>query len=394
MAEQLPEELQGLLRRMIERRKLTMVHWVRDERGRIAERMAAKGTSSSGAFVTTVAKAFGDAFHDYVKGATEDGLTVLRRSAAGVTPALAAALKQQLETYFEQSVTSLTGEVGNEENDLPLTVRAVLERSLHEAERDLAIELDLATLTGPEAQVVDEALMDPLVGLQNRRGFEAQFAARTKDPSERLCLVLFDIDRFKDVNDKHGGHAVGDEALKGIAQVASRCVKGKGTAFRWGGDEFVLLLPNHSLEEALAVAERFRREVNASPLTSRELKLSVSVGVSERPTHGSDLNALHKAADGALYDAKQRGRNVVRYSGEPEPSSPTTEREPTRKAPEAGGLTPDEQQIIRAEYFRTRMAKCPRDQAILEVTDITGFGQTTRSLLVICPMCGLSAELV
>jgi diguanylate cyclase (GGDEF)-like protein len=98
------------------------------------------------------------------------------------------------------------------------------------------------------------------------------------------------------------------------------CVKGKGQAFRTGGDEFVLLLANHTLQEGLAVAERLRREVNTSPRTSRGLTLSVSVGVASYPDHGDSLLGLLKAADTALYDAKRLNRNLVRYFGEPEPT--------------------------------------------------------------------------
>jgi diguanylate cyclase (GGDEF)-like protein len=122
-------------------------------------------------------------------------------------------------------------------------------------------------------------------------------------------------------------HAIGDEALLSIAKTAMACVKGKEEAFRTGGDEFVLLLPNHTLQEGLAVAERLRREVNVSPRTSRKLTLSVSVGVAHYPHHGNGLDALLKAADAALYDAKNRNSNLVRYLGELESySTPRTLR--------------------------------------------------------------------
>ena len=240
--------------------------------------------------------------------------------------------------------------------------------------------------------VIDEALRDALVPLQNRRGLEQAFGARTKEHGEPLCLILFDIDHFKDVNDKQGGHAIGDEALVSIAGAASACVRGKGAAFRLGGDEFVFLLHNHTLEEGLAVAERFRREVNGSPRTSRQLTLTVSVGVAQHPDHGDDLDALLKAADAALYDAKNRNRNVVRYFGEPEPNT-SGSREAERKQPEPGGLSAEEQLKIRQDYFRSRRARCPRDEALLDVEDVTALGQSTRSLMVSCPLCGLSAEL-
>jgi diguanylate cyclase (GGDEF)-like protein len=268
-----------------------------------------------------------------------------------------------------------------------------LNQSATAIRRDLRIELDLALLEKhPEPlAVVDGALLDPLVPLQNRRGLEQEFGIRTKESSDPICLVLFDIDHFKDVNDKHGGHATGDEALVSIAEAAGACVKGKGSAFRYGGDEFVLLLPNHSRQEGLAVAERFRREVNGKPRTSQQLTLSVSVGVAVGPDDGGDFSALHKAADAALYDAKKNGRNIVRYFGEPDPPTPAP-REPERKAPEPGGLSASEQLGIRQDYFRHRIARCPGDQAVLNVQDVTGFGDRTNSLLVSCPLCGLSAS--
>jgi diguanylate cyclase (GGDEF)-like protein len=275
--------------------------------------------------------------------------------------------------------------------EIPDIVHRVVESALPEAKRDLAIEMDLVALKSGQPAPVDEALLDTLVRLHNRRGLEIEFPKHTQDTNERLCLALFDIDRFKDVNDKQGGHAVGDEALKSVAEVASRSVKGKGVAFRWGGDEFVMLLPNHELDEALPVAERFRREVHSTPRTSQQLTLSVSVGVAEWPTHGATLDELQRAADKALYDAKKRGRNLVRFFGEPEPLP--TPREPPRKQPETGALADDEAERVREDYFRGGIAQCPRDEALLSVQNTTTFGASRDSLLVRCPMCGLVATI-
>lgn len=257
---------------------------------------------------------------------------------------------------------------------------------LHQVRADLG-------LSQSPAAAGDQALMDVLIpGIQNRRGFEQAFAARTKESGRPLCLAFFDIDNFKDVNDNQGGHKIGDEALISIGSLALACVEGKGSAFRYGGDEFMMLLPNHTLQEGLAVAERFRCEVNGTKQTSRQLTLSVSVGVAEWPTHGADLEAIKGAVDGALYDSKQRGRNLVRYYREPEPTTETP-REPDRRVPEPGGLSAEEGDAIRKQYFRTGAAACPRDDARLDVIDTTGFGQTTKSIYVACPLCGLSAEL-
>jgi diguanylate cyclase (GGDEF)-like protein len=381
---------------MVDRRRVHMVRWVREERERIANKMAAQGTLLGGGFVTTVGGAFRTGFAEFTKGITIDGLTVVRESFGGrVTPELVHALRQELEAYFDQAAETLLREVGESgpmKREIPEVVHRVLEGSVPEAKRDLAIEMDLVALKNEQrAPVVDEALLDALVSLQNRRGLEIEFPKHTQDTNEHLCLALFDIDHFKDVNDKKGGHAVGDEALKSIAEVASRSAKGKGSAFRWGGDEFVILLPNHELDEALPVAERFRRDVHSTPHTSQQLTLSVSVGVAEWPTHGATLDELEKAADRALYDAKKRGRNLVRFFGEPEPM--TAPRELGRKQPQPGALSDDEAQSIREDYSRSGSACCPRDEAMLRVQNVTTFGEARDSLLVSCPLCGLTATL-
>lgn len=245
----------------------------------------------------------------------------------------------------------------------------------------------------PPPETVDAALQDVLVPLQNRRGLEQEFGGRAGElPAGPMCFVFFDIDNFKQVNDEQGGHDTGDEALISIAQVAGACVSGKGSAFRLGGDEFVMLLPNHSLQEGLAVAERLRREVNAVPRTKRQLTLSVSVGVAVYPKDGGDFDALKTAADAALYQAKAANRNVVRYYGEAEPVA-AGPREPDRREPDPGGLSADERTTIRESYFRSRVARCPRDQALLNVQDATAMGQSTRSIHVWCPLCGLQEDL-
>jgi diguanylate cyclase len=196
---------------------------------------------------------------------------------------------------------------------------------------DLKISLDKAGLrsaAATRARRNDPARMDALVPLPGRRAYDADLAdavAAASAADEPLSLIAFDIDEFKSVNDDHGGHATGDEALIAVARIADACVRGKGTAYRLSGDEFVVILPNYTAEEALAVAERIRRTVNERRLTSRDLTLGVSVGVAELPTHAADVAALKKAADAAAYAAKRLGRNLVRVADEPIPPAPAVE---------------------------------------------------------------------
>jgi diguanylate cyclase (GGDEF)-like protein len=242
----------------------------------------------------------------------------------------------------------------------------------------------------------DPAFLDPLTSLRNRGALDHDLAdqlAIANASGDPLALVAFDLDRFKQVNDEHGGHVTGDEALKAVADITQRCASGKGTPYRHGGDEFAVILPNHTTQEALAFAERLRRAVNAAPLTSRQLTLSISVGVAVAPEHGSTADALMKSADTAHYDSKNRGRNLVRFCGEPAPVSNTGAREPERKQPEAGQLTTAQRDKIRTDFFRRRVARCPHDDAILHVEDVTAQPDPRNVLLISCPLCGLGDRL-
>lgn len=240
-----------------------------------------------------------------------------------------------------------------------------------------------------------EANVDHLTALRNRRAFESDLtkslAAATKS-GEPIALLVFDIDKFKNVNDDHSGHATGDQALVAVAQIAAKCVARKGAAYRLGGDEFAAVLPNHTIQEALAVGERIRSTVNEAKVTSHNLTLSLSIGVAGCPAHGEDAASLMESADKAAYDAKDLGRNLVRVFGEAPPTV-IGPREPIRREPAPGGLTDEQRRKIRLEYFRNRTARCPHDDVLLEVQDTTGLGQQTNSIYVSCPFCGLSEEL-
>ncbi len=386
----------ALIRQFFERRNIHLFEGVRRERSVIANQMAAKGLLHSGAFVGAVTAAYVSGFTEFAQGLIKDTLDLMRRSGLVIDSAAASWITEQLIPFIDAAARNVCREAGEGAvlgKELNESVERAMARSVGAIKRDLKIELDVALLTHVSpVEVVDEAMLDTLVPLQNQRGLERAFSVETGEPKEPLCIVLFDIDHFKEVNDKHGGHATGDEALLEIARTAASCTRGKGAAFRLHGDEFVLLLRNHTLHEGLAVAERFRREVNETPRTSQQLTLSVSVGVAMWPEHGKDLEAVLKAADYALYDAKNRGRNLVRYCGEPAPSAPAT-HEPERKEPDPGGLTAAEQLKIRQDYFRNGMALCPRDEAILNVIDVTAHQDVRNNIIITCPLCGLSANL-
>jgi diguanylate cyclase (GGDEF)-like protein len=195
--------------------------------------------------------------------------------------------------------------------------------------------------------------------------------------------VLADIDYFKRVNDQHG-HAAGDRVLAEVAKRFQHVVAGKGEVYRYGGEEILFILPNHSIEEAIAVAERARLTIETEPVNT--ISVTASFGVSAFPDHGGDSATLFDRADKALYDAKNRGRNLVRLFGDPEPTE--QRRVPKRKQATAGRWTEVQKVEIRKQYFQTGIARCPDDSAILRVIDMTTHGSLGRDINVSCPMCG------
>jgi diguanylate cyclase (GGDEF)-like protein len=162
-------------------------------------------------------------------------------------------------------------------------------------------------LHGLERQV----LTDPLTGAFNRRHLDAclrEAIERRTRFGEPACLALFDVDRFKDINDTLG-HAGGDAVLKALVVLLNRRGRGLDLLFRTGGEEFALLLPRTRLETALAVAERLRELIAAARLVDGRA-LSISVGVNALRDGQSTLEWIADA-DRALYAAKRGGRNQV-----------------------------------------------------------------------------------
>lgn len=161
-----------------------------------------------------------------------------------------------------------------------------------------------------------QSLTDPLTGLYNRRSLdrmlerEVLLAGRHRTP---LTVVVIDVDRFKEVNDRLG-HDVGDELLRLIASVLTGTLRRSDLAFRMGGDEFVVLLPQTTTGSALAAMEKVRRNVADVDLSLARMSGMVptlSIGLAEywRGAKGSELL---RAADEALYTAKRESRNCIR----------------------------------------------------------------------------------
>ena len=172
-----------------------------------------------------------------------------------------------------------------------------------------------------ELQQRQHSLLDPLTGIANRRAFferGAKLLRRTSADGYASALLLFDLDRFKDVNDTYG-HQAGDRVLSEFCEMVQPMLRPGDLFGRFGGEEFGCLIAQVSLGEALAVAERIRTAVAATPLDlgDEQRQVTVSVGVAMSNEIGPSLQALFAAADRALYRAKAKGRNRVEVERKP-----------------------------------------------------------------------------
>ena len=153
---------------------------------------------------------------------------------------------------------------------------------------------------------------DELTGIANRRMFMSHLnrISGTGHDGAIFSLLLFDLDRFKGINDKHG-HAAGDAALRHVAAVIARHLRQGDVFARLGGDEFSLLLPRASAAEAAVVAKRIVNAVRGMPMLweDRPLTLTISIGITSSEGFQTDPATLLDLADRALYETKRRGRN-------------------------------------------------------------------------------------
>jgi len=190
-------------------------------------------------------------------------------------------------------------------NELRARVRTQLRRKLYQ-ER----------LRNTVSSAVELAVTDPLTGLYNRRYLDAHLVsalARASASGKPLCLLIFDIDHFKEINDTYG-HEAGDDVLKDFSERLRRGVRGIDLVSRYGGEEFMLVMPETDADFAGTVAERLRCDVEKEPFLTRsgaQIPVTVSIGIAEWRGSSDTAEALVRRADEALYSAKKTGRNRV-----------------------------------------------------------------------------------
>jgi diguanylate cyclase (GGDEF)-like protein len=173
-----------------------------------------------------------------------------------------------------------------------------------------------AMIGSREDQLEELALRDSLTGLFNSRylwaRIDEQWATGKREKSVS-SLILFDLDFFKRVNDRHG-HPAGDELLKRIGQILHNAARKGDTAARLGGEEFVVFLPNTLVTDAAAIAERIRNTISLTTMTTdrQQIKITISAGVAGTGDYiATTPQDLYSQADKALFLAKEQGRNKV-----------------------------------------------------------------------------------
>ena len=179
-----------------------------------------------------------------------------------------------------------------------------------QAESILSIARDISERKAIEQRLTADAMTDPLTGLPNRRAFDAIVALRPLDAasSGSDCVAVLDLDHFKKINDSFG-HDAGDDVLRGFARVARRMVREGDIVARIGGEEFAILFPNTSIDQAMLVCDRLRRETARTGFAAGSTLVPVTVSGGVRRIGAEGAEQALKIADRALCQAKRNGRD-------------------------------------------------------------------------------------
>ncbi|HEX5336890.1 MAG TPA: GGDEF domain-containing protein, partial [Gallionella sp.] len=194
-----------------------------------------------------------------------------------------------------------------------ITERKHVEDELRRANERLGAQL--LEIEKLQSSLREQAIRDPLTGLFNRRYME-ETLEREFSGAERenypVSLVMLDIDHFKKINDTYG-HPAGDAVLRALSALLSGHIRGRDIACRYGGEEFLAVLPHTPIETATQRAELWRAAFEALQMTheGKEIRATISLGVAAFAVHGATGKMVLSSADKALYMAKESGRNRV-----------------------------------------------------------------------------------
>jgi diguanylate cyclase len=216
--------------------------------------------------------------------------------------------KQLLDKRLDAIQNQVENHLRNEEAHL----NAVTQEAAQLRERLGDLEANGEKLLQRLEEIQTQALTDPLTGLPNRGAYEQRVIeefARWKRFGKPLTMLVWDIDRFKSINDNFG-HQVGDKVLQAIAKLLSERIRATDFVGRYGGEEFVMLMPGSTAEQAGQVANEIRKGIAAKSFRAgaKDLPITISCGYAA-VSEGDEPEAVFKRADEALYRAKENGRN-------------------------------------------------------------------------------------
>jgi len=178
---------------------------------------------------------------------------------------------------------------------------------------------DQAAISISKAQLWEMAVNDSLTGLHVRRYFMAKLQDeihRTERYNKTLSIIMADLDNFKTINDTYG-HTAGDRVLKSVGDYLKNSIRDVDSIGRFGGEEFIMFLPETTKKAAHVLADRLRVGVSKIQVDKKLPRITISLGISTFPEDGKTLNELLEHADAALYHAKENGRNqTISFSGE------------------------------------------------------------------------------
>lgn len=248
-----------------------------------------------------------------------DNMSKFAESTGSETDRFSAGLQKYGETLNKgvdaPSLKNLVGEIMQDTQSMRSSVES-LQGKLHESKGEVEkLQQELQNARS-------EALVDPLTGVFNRRGFDAQMKKLLANPDlqgRRVCFMMLDIDFFKKVNDTYG-HLFGDKVIRGIAAALTARVKGQDSVARMGGEEFAVILPDTPMQGAYALAEQIRQSIEKSKIRRSEKQdvvegITISIGIADCEISGDWNDALSRA-DEALYASKTQGRNrTTLYTG-------------------------------------------------------------------------------
>lgn len=194
----------------------------------------------------------------------------------------------------------------------PIRIQGFILKDIDDKKIVWGIIEDISEIKRLENELRQQAMRDYLTGAYNRRFFSeilTKAVSQARRVNNGLVIIIFDIDHFKFINDKFG-HCIGDNILVNITNIVSANIRDYDILCRWGGEEFILLLPSTNLEDGVKIADKLRVIINNFDFQI-PIKVSCSFGLTT--LQSSDSESLIKNADSALYTAKHSGRNCVRY---------------------------------------------------------------------------------